>query len=426
MSAHARGITRARARSTLQFGVLLTTLVLLFIAGPATAATAPDPLAADAWQTSGDGPMGAASAWDQTVGGEVVVAVIDSGTDLTHPDLAPNLWVNPGEIAGNGRDDDGDGFVDDVHGVDLVNGDGDPQDDNGHGTHVAGIIAARGGNGIGATGVAWRALLMSVKVLGAAAEGDTDGVAAGIDYAVGHGARIINLSLAGNQPSATLDRALIRARDAGVLVLAAAGNQGKDLGVLPTYPATSTLENVVAVGATDIQGALSLISSFGKAVDLVAPGEMVLAPALGGDYEFRTGTSMAAPMAAGAAALVASVAPGADWRVMRDALVGGARSTGLPIGGGALDAAGALRRVVAAGLWRTPATTAPAPQQKKAKRKKAKRKLTAAQRRARARRARARARARARSRAAARASSNSAGGPRARTATRAPLVHGID
>ena len=425
MSVLTRGIARVGARATLH---LLAALMIAFVgAGTAVAATAPDPLSHDAWATNGDAPMGAASAWDQTVGGEVTVAVLDTGIDLDHPDLAQNLWVNPGEIAGNGRDDDANGFVDDVHGADVLNGDGDPNDDNGHGTHVAGIVAARGGNGIGATGVAWRARLMAVKVLGAQSEGDTGGVARGIDYAIAHGARIINLSLAGNRPSSVLDQALVRARDAGVLVLASSGNTGQDIGLLPSYPAASTLENVVAVAASDPQGALSSISSFGTAVDLIAPGETVLATAMGGDYEWRSGTSMAAPMAAGAAALVASIAPGADWRVMRDALVGGARPTALPIGGGALDIASSLRRVVPSQQWRTPAATpAKVKTKAKTKAKKKSKKLTVAQRRARARAARARARARIRSRAAARARRSSAGTPRARSSAAVVMVRAAD
>jgi subtilisin family serine protease len=124
--------------------------------------------------------MGAASAWTQITGGNVTVAVVDTGVDLSHRDLAPNLWTNPGEIPGNGIDDDGDGIVDDVHGADFANGDGDPSDDNGHGTHVAGIVAARGGNGVGVAGLAWRARIMAVKVLGADASGDMATVAAGV------------------------------------------------------------------------------------------------------------------------------------------------------------------------------------------------------------------------------------------------------
>ena len=153
--------------------------------------------AAEQWALQGDAPMGVDTAWRQTTGADVTVAIIDSGIDLGHPDLAPNLWTNPGEIPGNGVDDDGNGFVDDVHGYDFVDNDGSPQDANGHGTHVAGIVGARGGNGIGGAGVAWQARLMAIRVLDGQARGTTAAVAAGIRYAVDNGARIVNLSLAG-------------------------------------------------------------------------------------------------------------------------------------------------------------------------------------------------------------------------------------
>jgi len=354
---------RARAAARLRAGSKVLSLLAVaatMVAAPAAAATPDDPRAAEVWAFDGDGPMGVTGAWDQTTGGDVVVAVLDTGADLRHPDLEANLWTNPGEVPGNGRDDDGDGFVDDVHGADVVGEDGDPQDDNGHGTHVAGIIGARGANGIGATGVAWRVRLMPVKVLDEHAGGDTGGVARGLDYAIAKGARIVNLSLAGTQRSPVLDAALERAADAGVLVVAAAGNQRRDLAVLPSWPAASPLDNVVSVAATTAEGLLAAVSSFGAPVDLAAPGDLILATALGGGYEWRTGTSMAAPMAAGVAALVSSVAPAADFRGLRAALLDGARRTVLPIGGGMLDATGALRQVVPADRWRTPAAPAPA------------------------------------------------------------------
>ncbi len=356
------GRTRAgaRLRTGSQFLMLaLATVTLLPIAAPA--ATPDDPRAAEVWAFDGDGPMGVRTAWDQTTGGEVVVAILDTGADLAHPDLRDNLWTNPREVPGNGRDDDANGFIDDVHGADVLTGDGDPQDDNGHGTHVAGIVAARGGNGVGATGVAWRARLMPVKVLDARAGGDTGGVARGLDYAIAQGARIVNLSLAGTQRSSVLDEALDRAAAAGVLVVAAAGNQHRDLGLLPSWPAASPLDNIVSVAATTAEGLLASISNFGAPVDLAAPGDLILATALGGGYEWRTGTSMAAPMAAGVAALVASVVPTADFRGLRAALVGGARRTALPIGGGTLDAAGALRQVIPADRWRARDAGAPTP-----------------------------------------------------------------
>ncbi|MCW3039519.1 MAG: family serine peptidase, partial [Solirubrobacterales bacterium] len=275
-------------------------------------ATSGDPLMGEAWHLAGDGPMGVRSAWDHTTGGDVVVAVLDSGVDQRHPDLAPNLWTNPGEVPGNGVDDDHDGSVDDVHGIDLVNGDGDPQDDNGHGTHVAGIIGAVGGNGIGSSGVAWRVRLMAVKVLDANAGGDTGTVARGIDWAVRHGARVINLSLAGPGRSADLEHSIVGAQQAGVLVVVAAGNDHNDLGLLPAYPASFPEPNVLGVAATRPDALLSVVSSFGAGVDLAAPGESILSTALGGGYELRTGTSMAAPMVAGAAALVLAANPGAN------------------------------------------------------------------------------------------------------------------
>ncbi|WP_372791822.1 S8 family peptidase [Paraconexibacter sp.] len=385
--------------------MLLTLVTLLLHAAAAAAATPGDPRVADAWALQGDRPMGVASAWDRVTGGDTVVAVLDTGVDLGHPDLRDNLWTNRDEVPGNGRDDDGNGFVDDVHGADVISEDGDPRDDNGHGTHVAGIIGARGGNGIGTAGVSWRVRIMAVKVLDSRAGGDTAGVARGIDYAIAEGAKVINLSLAGPSRSSLLDDAIDRARGAGILVVVAAGNQGSDLALAPAWPAASPAENVLAVAAGDEGGALSPVSNFGAGVDLVAPGDSILSTAMGGGYEWRTGTSMAAPMVTGAAALLASAAPAAGWRSLASALASGARRRSLPIGGGALDVASSLRQLVPtpatpeAATTRTPTST---PQPSGAD---ARRALIAAQRRAartadqRARRAARRERTRARARA---------------------------
>jgi subtilisin family serine protease len=318
----------------------------------AAQAAAGDPRSGDQWSLQGDEAMGAATAWRQTTGGDITVAVVDSGVDLSHPDLAANLWTNPGEIPGNGIDDDGNGYVDDVHGYDFVDGDGTPQDANGHGTHVAGIIAARGGNGIGGSGVAWRARLMAVRVLDADARGTTSSVAQGVRYAVAGGARIINLSLAGPASTKDLEDAVAFAQQRGVLVVAAAGNDGRDLAAGATYPAGYSYDNVLGVAATDETGALSAISDYGPGVDLSAPGVDILSTALGGGYEWRTGTSMAAPHVAGALVLLAAARPDLDWRGLRDALLVGVRHTGLPVESGGLDAAAALRSVIAAASWR--------------------------------------------------------------------------
>lgn len=355
--------------------------------------TTGDPRAADAWHLAGDGPMGVRSAWAHTTGGDAIVAILDTGADLTHPDLAPNLWTNPGEIPGNAIDDDHDGYVDDVHGVDLVNGDGDPTDDNGHGTHVAGIIGARGDNGIGSAGVAWRVRLMPVKVLDASASGNTGTVSDGIDWAVAHGARIINLSLAGAARSAQLEQAIARAQQAGVLLVVAAGNDHQDLGVLPSYPASYPEPNVLGVAATRPDSLLSGVSDFGAGVDLAAPGEGIFSTALGGGYEYRTGTSMAAPMVAGAAALLLTANPQADATRLAATLTGTARHTGLPVGAGALDVGAALggpipvpaaapvTRVAAAPATAAPAKPAAASRKAKA-RTKARRAASARARRA--------------------------------------------
>jgi subtilisin family serine protease len=314
-------------------------------------AASSDPSAADQWAFDGDGPMGARSAWAQTTGGDVVVAVLDTGVDLDHPDLAQNLWTNPREVPGNGLDDDRNGVADDVHGLDVVTGDGSPDDENGHGTHVAGTIAARGDNGIAGSGVAWRARIMPVRVLDASANGDTLDVARGVRYATAMGARIINLSLAGDGYSQALDQAITAARAAGVLVVAALGNEGRDTAVAPMFPACLAGDNVLGVAATRPGGGLFSMSNYGLCSDLAAPGEDILSTALGGGTEWRSGTSMAAPHVAGALVLLAAARPDLDAAGLRDALLAGVRATGQAVGAGRLDAAGALRHVIAPEAW---------------------------------------------------------------------------
>jgi subtilisin family serine protease len=324
--------------------------------------TSTDPRAADQWSLQGDDAMGIESAWRQTTGADVTVAIVDSGVDLGHPDLAPNLWTNGGEIPGNGVDDDGNGYVDDVHGYDFVDGDGDPQDANGHGTHVAGIAGARGGNGIGGSGVAWSARLMAVRVLDADARGTTTAVAQGIRYAVDNGARIVNLSLAGTSPATDLEDAVRYAQARGVLIVVAAGNDGADLAATPTYPASYAEDNVIGVAATTQAGALSSVSDYGPGADIAAPGEQILSTALGSGYEWRTGTSMAAPHVTGALVLLAAARPDLDAAGLRDALLATARHTGLPVQDGVVDVGAALQRVIAPADWKAaPVATQAAP-----------------------------------------------------------------
>jgi len=205
----------------------------------------------------------------------VTVAVIDTGVNYNHPDLAANIWNNAGEIAGNNIDDDGNGFIDDVQGWDFVQNDNAPMDFNKHGTHVAGIIGAVGNNAVGGTGICWGVKIMPVRVLGSTGSGTTADIVAGIDYAVANGAKVINMSLGGSGGSAgdLQDIAIGNANTAGVLVVVAAGNSAADIDTSPVYPASYTQANIITVAATDQTDSLASFSNFGAvSVDVAAPG----------------------------------------------------------------------------------------------------------------------------------------------------------
>ncbi|MDX6642820.1 MAG: hypothetical protein QOD76_782 [Solirubrobacteraceae bacterium] len=308
-----------------------------------------DPLIGRQWELASRASMRAPQAWDRVVGGPVTVAVIDSGIDLTHPDLAANLWTNQREVAGNGIDDDGNGYVDDVHGYDFVAGDGDPTDELGHGTEVAGVIAARGGNGLGIAGVAWRARIMALRVLDSQDRASSAGMAAAIRYAVANGARIVNVSLNGDTRSAAVEEAIIAAQAAGILVVASAGNDARDLDTNPSYPASYGEDNVIAVGSSGRKGAISRFSNrSARALDLLAPGENILSTDREGEYSVSSGTSMAAPHVTGALALLASARPGLSGARLRAALLAGAQPASIRAGGRRLDVAAALRAVMPA------------------------------------------------------------------------------
>jgi subtilisin family serine protease len=312
-----------------------------------------DELFEEQWPLADDRLLGVQSAWGVTTGANVTVAVIDTGADLDHPDLRDNLWRNPREVPGNGADDDANGFVDDVHGADFVNRDGTPDDDNGHGTHVSGILAARGGNRVGVSGVAQRARLMVVKALGADAVGSALTMAEAVRYAAANGAKIINMSVSGPSRSQAFEEAVLAASDAGVLLVVAAGNSGRDLDVQPEYPAAFPASHLLAVAATGRTGRIIGISNRGAGtVDLAAPGLGIVSTARGGDYEIRTGTSMAAPHVAGALALLAAARPDLGADALQAALLSSARR-GLAVTTGLLDVAGAMKRVVSAARWRS-------------------------------------------------------------------------
>ncbi len=264
--------------------------------------------------------IGAPRAWGITTGSsEMVVGVTDTGVDYTHEDLAANIWTNPGEIPGNGIDDDNNGYVDDIHGINAITGSGDPMDDEGHGTHVAGTIGAVGDNGVGVTGVNWNVKMMALKFLDASGGGYTSDAIECLDYVLmmknNHGVniRLTNNSWGGGGYSRALYEAIDAAGKAGMLFMAAAGNSSTNNDAAPSYPASYELDNIISVASVNNRDGLSSFSSYGKkSVDLGAPGSNILSTLPGNAYGFYSGTSMATPHVAGAAALIWAGTPSYD------------------------------------------------------------------------------------------------------------------
>ncbi|MDB5051880.1 MAG: peptidase and in, kexin, sedolisin [Fibrobacteres bacterium] len=257
----------------------------------------------------------ATAAWSkQKSAKKIVIGLIDTGIDYLHPDLAANVWTNPNEIPGNGIDDDNNGFVDDVHGWDFVSNDADPMDDNLHGTHCAGIIAAAGNNSIGVSGVAWQAQIMALKFLDGSGSGSTSAAINAVNYAKAMGVKITSNSWGGG----AFDQALMDAiAGSGALFVAAAGNNSQNTDFAPEYPAAYDLGNVLSVAATDEFDALASFSNFGAStVDVAAPGARIYSTTpreqtfamLNGNisamYAPLSGTSMATPIVSGIAALI--------------------------------------------------------------------------------------------------------------------------
>jgi subtilisin family serine protease len=311
----------------------------------------------------------ATDAWDVTTGANVTVAVVDTGIAYDHPDLAPNMWTNPADPK-NGIDDDGNGFVDDVHGADFINEDSNPMDDAGHGSHVAGIIGAKGNNGTGVAGVDWDVKLMALKFLNSDGQGNTADAANAIDYAVSHGARVINASWGGPAFSQALFQAVKRAGDKGVLFAAAAGNDGENADATPDFPAAFELPNVISVAASDRYDKLLDFSNYGvHSVDLAAPGDDIYSTVPTSSdptgYESFSGTSMATPFVSGAAALYLSRAPQSTSDQVKAALLGsvdqGPSFAGKLASGGRLDIAKALGAVAPPVTKPEPDKTAPTP-----------------------------------------------------------------
>ena len=232
------------------------------------------------------------------------VAVLDTGVQTDHPDLKGNLWENTKDPS-NGRDDDGNGVIDDRFGGDLVDGKGSGDDQQGHGTHVAGIIGARGNNDRGIAGLCWSVKIVAVRVLDADGRGTWSQEIAGIDYAIAAGAKVINASFGGPTGSELVREAIQRAKSKGVLLVAAAGNDGVNDDATPAFPAAYPDSNILSVAATNSKDKLASFSNYGaKTVDLAAPGDRIASTFWHSDYAYMSGTSMAAPYVAAAAAML--------------------------------------------------------------------------------------------------------------------------
>jgi subtilisin family serine protease len=275
-------------------------------------------------QTRGtnDGDIDAPEAWNITTGSSnVVVAVIDSGVNYVHPDLRNQIWTNIREIPGNGIDDDGNGYVDDYYGYDFSQKDSDPNDENGHGTHCAGIIAAEGNNSIGVSGVNWRCRIMPCRFLDASGSGTVADAIEAINYAVENGANVLSNSWGGGGYSEALKAAIENAKEHNVLFVAAAGNSATDNDASPTYPSSYLVSNVVSVAATDHLDQLAYFSCYGKqSVHVSAPGVNILSTLPGG-YGWCSGTSMATPFVSGTAALLLSAYPGISVAELKNRLI---------------------------------------------------------------------------------------------------------
>ncbi len=331
------------------FSILLTVLV----ASPAQvlALTLPnDPEFANQWYHQ---RIGSTAAWDFTQGGDVVVAVLDTGVDWKHPDLAANIWTNTKEVPGNGFDDDQNGYIDDIRGWNFVENTNDPspQLQSGwteagltHGTVIAGIIGAVGNNLSAIAGITWKVKIMPLRILDSQGIGNSSEAARAIDYAVRNGARVLNFSFVTDEHNIGLDEAITRAAKAGMLVVAAAGNNkatsGDNLDLTPMYPVCSDgpgTNYVLGVTASDLNDKKADFANYGlNCVDISAPGENILStqvynPTLSSFASLTrggwNGTSVASPMVAGAAALLLAANPGLSRETLMQALI----STAEPI-----------------------------------------------------------------------------------------------
>ncbi len=281
--------------------------------------------------------INAASAWDQSTGSDnIIVAGVDTGVDRNHEDLAGQMWTNPGETPGNGLDDDGNGYVDDYHGWDFVNNDGDPMDDHGHGTHTVGTIAGVGNNGKGVVGVNWTSKIMAVKFLNSAGSGSLANGATALQYAADMGARVSSNSWGCLCQSQVTEDAVKYQHDLGMVVVVAAGNSNAD--ALDHSPASA--DYAITVAASDYNDAKASFSNWGEKIDVAAPGVDILSlkaatspmctstRTVGTNYCRVSGTSMATPHVAGLAALLMAKNPGLTNEAVRQIIRNGTDDIG--------------------------------------------------------------------------------------------------
>ncbi len=369
-----------KKRSTAYFKAASAFLGVLLLAAPALAAAPNDPLYKDQWYL---GAVGLPDAWNFAKGSPTVtVAVLDSGVDLTHPDLQDRIWTNSGEIPGDGLDNDHNGYVDDVHGWDFVDNDNDPspaltgavsQEGANHGTLVAGLIGAVGNNAEGISGVNWNVRILPLRVLDSNGSGGSSAVVAAVRYAIARRVQVINISFSGPNESQALADALRDAYKAGIVIVAAAGNEGDterggNLNVYPEYPVcyrgASDEPILIGVASLDQQGRRSSFSSYGSdCITVSAPGEniattQVYRPGIAGFNQPYgdgwSGSSLAAPIVSGVAALLLSLDPTLTPAAVRALITAHAVNVdginggyGGQLGAGRIDAAASVAAVEA-------------------------------------------------------------------------------
>lgn len=267
--------------------------------------------------------ISALKAWGITKGDKTIkIAVIDTGVDYNHVDLKNNMMVNQAELNGTaGVDDDGNGYIDDVYGYDFANDDGDPMDGHGHGTHCAGVIGAQHDNQ-GIAGVMADVEILSIKFLTDTGRGTLDGALKAIDYATARGVQVMSNSWGGGGRSEALYEAIVRAEQAGVVFVAAAGNSNTDNDAKPAYPASYKLDSIISVGALDGKGKKARFSNYGKkSVHVFAPGVDIYSTVQNDKYKKMSGTSMACPHVSGVVGLLLASEPNLDFNEIKKRLM---------------------------------------------------------------------------------------------------------